>query len=55
MAVRRPTLDSAMQKMQTEYKQKPESFPGGRKQAMAIAYSKAGQSASPRRRMPKKK
>jgi hypothetical protein len=41
-AVRRPKIDDKMAMMLAEYKANPKKFPGGKKQAQAIAYSKAG-------------
>ena len=48
--VRRPKLDTAMSLMERERKDNPAKYPGGKKQAQAIAYSKAGV----RRRTPRK-
>jgi hypothetical protein len=39
--VRRPKLDAKMAMMMREYKDNPKKFKGGRKQAQAIAFSKA--------------
>ena len=44
MATNRPSVEKAMKKEYAVYRRTPGKFPGGARQAQAIAFSKAGQS-----------